>query len=50
MIFAVQIGYAGNKDRSGQAAAQHLLIGPWEPVMAGAPLEFHPQEIRSNFY
>lgn len=29
LIFAVQIGYAGNKDRSGQAAAQHLLISPW---------------------
>lgn len=29
LIFAVQISYAGNKDRSGQAAAQHLLISPW---------------------
>lgn len=29
LCFALQTAHAGNKDRSGQAAAQHLLINPW---------------------
>ena len=29
LIFSLQFSFAGNKDRSGQAAAQHLLISPW---------------------
>lgn len=29
LIFSIQFSFAGNKDRSGQAAAQHLLISPW---------------------
>ncbi len=29
LIFTFQFNFAGNKDRSGQAAAQHLLISPW---------------------
>jgi hypothetical protein len=29
LCFAMQTTKAGNKDRSGQAAAQHLLISPW---------------------
>lgn len=29
LCFALQTAHAGNKDRSGQAAAQHLLISPW---------------------
>lgn len=29
LVFTIPLSFAGNKDRSGQAAAQHLLISPW---------------------